>query len=124
MFTMTGAAISAAATVKVAYATVFTLGTTSVVSSAALFAQVSGDAGSTVTTLIPATALTATSGALVWVVKQIAGGNLVHRDPAAAEAKLLAIAERLAKVAEDSVKRESTLTSMLVARGIGPSKES
>lgn len=32
--------------------------------------------------LIPAATLTATSGALVWVVRQIVSGNLVHRDPA------------------------------------------
>jgi hypothetical protein len=75
-----------------------------------LIGQITNDPTSA--TYIPAAALTATSGALVWVVKQgmelarlIAEGRFVHRDPAmanedlrhalaASTAALLASAER------------------------------
>ena len=79
-----------------------------------LNAQVEGN--SATETIIPAAALTATSGALVWVVKQIVGGSLVHRDPARAETVLAEAVTKLVEVHEASARREETLTNLLLER--------
>lgn len=100
---------------KVAYAAAGTL-----VSSAGgwgymLIAQTTGGGGDAVSTIIPATALTATSGALVWVVKQIVAGSLVHRDPATAEIKLVEVVEKLATLTETGQRNEKVLHDLLIA---------
>lgn len=80
-----------------------------------LFAQTATDSGGDpFSTIIPATALTGTSAALVWVVKQIVGGNLVHRDPAAASAKLTEVLARSNDLAEKSIEREKFLTDFIL----------
>jgi len=94
-----GVLVAAVGTVKVAYAAITALVANIGFSSYSLFAQVDAGGGIGAGTVVPATALTATSGALVWVVKQIAAGNLVHRDPAAAEAELAKAASELAEIA-------------------------
>lgn len=101
------------ASMKVAYAAAGTLTVSTVGWSSVLFAQ---DVGDPVGTVIPAAALTATSGALVWVVKQIVGGNLVHRDPAEAIAKLADALDRMNDIAEKGLEREKLLTSLLAEK--------
>ena len=110
--------LSLTATAKVAYAAVASL-TVSVATSATLvLAQLDGSVGSndTVTTLIPAAALTTTSGALVWVVKQIVGGKLVHREPAEAQARLADSLKSVASLAEKSIEREKIYVDLLLKR--------
>jgi predicted aconitase len=67
----------------------------------------------TVQQLIPAAALTGTSGALVWVVKQVVGGKLVHRDPAEASERLRVALERAAELLERAGEREDRLIDHL-----------
>lgn len=70
-------------TVQVAVATAFALVASVAVNLIAVIGQASATGSAEAAQqLIPAAALTATSGCLVWVVKQIVSGNLVHRDPA------------------------------------------
>ncbi len=110
-----GLILGAASSLKIAYAAAGSL-TASVGYAGWLTAQSAtgiGDVGAS--SVIPAAALTATSGALVYVVKKIAGGELVHRDPAAAEAELAKAAVELTKIAGDAIKREETLTQLLIA---------
>lgn len=69
-------------TVQVAIAAAFALIASVIVNVFALIAQTTASGSAeTAQQLIPAAALTGTSAALVWVVKQIVSGNLVHRDP-------------------------------------------
>lgn len=71
-------------TVQVAIATVFALAASVIVNVWALIGQATASGSAeTAQQLIPAAALTGTSACLVWVVKQIVSGNLVHREPLA-----------------------------------------
>lgn len=79
-------------------------------------AQAAVDGGTAVTTVIPAAALTATSGALVWVVKLIARGDLVHRDPSTEARQLAEALERTVSVAERAMLREEAYQSFLLGR--------
>ena len=63
-------------------------------------------------------------GALAYIAKQFAGGNLVARDTAAAEkqlaetnARLVALVNTVAEVCRDSARREDILVDELRARG-------
>lgn len=61
------------------------------ISSAVMFiAQLDGSGESTVTTVSTAGALTAAVGGLVYIVRLIVSGKLVHRDPEEANQKLQA----------------------------------
>ena len=71
----------------------------------AAYALAQTSAGS-VEQLIPAGALTGTAGALVWVVKQIVSGKLVHRDPAEATERLTRALESVTSLAERALERE------------------
>lgn len=84
----------------------------------ALVAQVSADPAivGSPDTVVTATALTGTAGALVYVVRQMASGKLVHRDPATAEKALASALDRISKIAELSLKREDTLYQLLLER--------
>lgn len=114
------AAVKFAAPVALAWVTAAVSALATGVWGAVLFAQTSGGTSIDAGTIIPAAALTGTSGALVWVVKQIVGGNLVHRDPEraleevarATHAAAKAAAEA-ARVAEQSLEREDRLFGIL-----------
>lgn len=67
-------------------------------------------------TLLPAGALTATSGALVYVVRLIASGTLVHRDPAVASSRMIEVVERSNELQQRGLEREQLLTDLLLAR--------
>lgn len=72
-------------TVQVAVAAIIALVATVITNTAIVVGQATTaitDGNDALVELIPATALTGTSGALVWVVRQIVSGKLVHRDPA------------------------------------------
>ncbi len=109
-----GLILGAAASLKIGYAAAGSLSAAAGY-SAFMLAQTAGGGDLGASTVIPATALTATSGALVYVVKKIAGGELVHRDPAAAEAEAAKAAADLAAIAAAALKREETLTQLLIA---------
>lgn len=70
-----------------------------------------GASAETVQQLIPAAALTGTSGALVWVVKQIVSGNLVHRDPASDATKNREALEAATRAIEASTRAIDRLTT-------------
>lgn len=106
--------IAAVGPTKVAVASIVTLVSAQATWVNMIFAQQDIAGGATATTIIPAAALTGTSGALVWVVKQIVSGNLVHRDPAAASAKLTDVVERNTAAIERAAEREQTLTDLLI----------
>lgn len=69
--------------------------------------------GTAINTIIPATALTATTGALVWVVRQIISGTLVHRDPAKASEEMREALEASTKALEGAGRREDRMFNML-----------
>jgi C4-dicarboxylate-specific signal transduction histidine kinase len=72
--------------------------------------------GLTTSVLAPATALTATSGALVYVVRLIASGRLVHRDSAAANDRLREALHDATEARKASARREDLLLEALTAR--------
>ena len=78
----------------------------------------------TATTWISGGAATIAVGALAYIAKQFAGGNLVARDTAAAEAQLARTNAQLVdliadvtKVVRESARREDILVDELRARG-------
>lgn len=69
-------------------------------------------------TTFAAAALTSTAGALVWVVKQVVSGKLVHRDPATATAKLADVLEESNRLQKEGLRREQVLTQILLQHGV------
>lgn len=82
----------------------------------AMIAQSDAIASGSPDTIVSATALTGTAGALVYVVRQMASGKLVHRDPATAEQQLSKALEKMTAVAESGQRREDMLHRILVAK--------
>ena len=78
-----------------------------------LMGQISGSGGADSGLMISGAATTATATALVYVVRQIATGQLVHREPIAAESSLTALVDRVTDLAEQAHKREEQYESML-----------
>ncbi|MEM9134272.1 MAG: hypothetical protein AAGE88_18130 [Actinomycetota bacterium] len=66
--------------------------------------------------LLPGSALTACAGALMWLVRLMASGQLVHRDTAEATAKLARALEQSNHIAERALDREEILTDLLTQR--------
>lgn len=112
------AATSVAPAVKIAVAAAASMLMSAVASAAMLVAQIDTST-STITPVVSAAALTTTSGALVWIVKQIVSGNLVHRDPEAAQKALIEALERNVEVIRDAHRREDHLFGLL---GLRPAK--
>ena len=65
---------------------------------------------------ISGAATTATASALVYVVRQIASGNLVHRAAAQAETQLTELVRVVTEVAEEGHQREQDYRQMLMSR--------
>ena len=84
------------------------IGTTPVV-----VAQAEALGGEVGTTVIPAAALTATSGALVWVVRQIVSGKLVHRDPTVASDELTKTLSAATAALEAGAEREKIVLDLM-----------
>ena len=103
---------------KVALVTLAALTLAAIQAAWTLAVTAAGDGG-TIETVIPAAALTATSGALVWVVKQVVSGNLVHRDPAAATTKLAEALQQSNKIAERALERENVYAKLVLHRATG-----
>lgn len=64
--------------------------------------------------LIPAGALTGTAGALVWVVRQIVSGNLVHHEPLESFERMTEALERSNDIAARALEREAVLTKLMM----------
>lgn len=107
-------AMGGLSTAKVAVSTVAAL--VSMMATWVMFAAEAVGGGDLITTGIPAGAISICAGALVWVMKQVVSGTLVHRDPATAEKKLADTSDRLAQLLEESLKREAMLTDFLLKR--------
>lgn len=103
-----------AASVKVAWVAVGSLTLSAGGWVSVLAAETSNDSN-VVESLIPASALSAVSAALVWVVRQIVSGQLVHRDPAQASEALADAVRASVEVGEKSLERERILTELLLA---------
>ncbi len=61
----------------------------------------------------------AVAGALVYVVRQVASGQLVHRAPHTAEQQLTDLTKRVAELVEEGHKREDDYREMLLRGGRG-----
>lgn len=61
-----------------------------------------------------------TSGALAYVVRMIATGKLVHREPATAEAKLLVLLDKVNETLNETLKREDDYREMLISMSKDP----
>lgn len=92
----------------------------------ALISQVS-DTGLQPVTVIPSVALTATAGALGYVVRLIARGDLVHRDPALASEQLVTALNHSTTAIQESTEairaagaREDKLLAFLLGGGRVP----
>lgn len=72
----------------------------SIVAWSTVIAQID-DVGGT-STLVPAGIVTASSGAMVYIVKKFTSGDLVFRNVAEAEAAMVKIAEQLVKLADEN----------------------
>lgn len=105
-------------TVKVGFAIVASLAFNVVGWAGAVIYQLAQVDATTVSdspvTVFSATALTGTAGVLGYVVRQMASGKLVHRDPATAEKRLVDALDRLTRITETSLKREETLYRLFV----------
>lgn len=99
-------------TVKLAIVVIGTM-LVSISAHVAQLAQSAAASADTVQQLIPAAALTGTSGALVWVVKQVVGGKLVHRDPAEAIEQLRKTLDKSNDLLERAGERENRLIELL-----------
>lgn len=108
----------AAVPVKLAWIAVGVLGAADIGWMVAIFAQLDGGSANA-STIIPAAALTGTSGALVWVVKQIVGGKLVHVDPAKAQADLKSALDRSSVALAAAADRERALHDILLGQQRG-----
>lgn len=64
--------------------------------------------------ILDAGVLTLVAGALVYVVRQFVSGNLVQRDPAAINAKLVEVIEQTNRLAERALERERLLTEIML----------
>lgn len=106
---------------KVMWATLGSIWATSMAWAAvagAQLAQIDGVTSGGSSALIPAAALTAMSGALVWVVKQFGSGAVVHRSVAETEAKNAEALDRMAAIAEAALRREERLDEILMAKRV------
>lgn len=89
------------------------------------FAQVESG-GLSADTLVPAGLTTMVTGALIWVMRRVASGELVHRDPQLAQEALtkalqdqmdatVRLAEAMETVASESRRREDRLYQLLTS---------
>jgi membrane protein implicated in regulation of membrane protease activity len=84
---------------------------------AGFVAQINQSASTTDTSLwISGAASTATASALVYLVRKIAAGELVHRSSSHAEAELVELTVAVTKLAEEAQQRESDYRQILIGR--------
>ena len=82
---------------------------------AGLIAQISESATTTDTSLwISGAASTATASALVYLVRKIAAGELVHRSASRAEADLTELTEAVTRLAKEAQRREADYRQLLL----------
>ena len=94
------------------------VGSLFVTSTLGLVAQIAQDgaaAGDT-SLWISSAATGATATALVYVVRQIAAGNLVHRNPHTAETQLAELVKRVSDLVDEGHERERDYRDLLMNR--------